>query len=500
MTHFIPSSDTCKVPKLLQIENLHSSSDQENSARSILLSDSESGMIYGGNVAPIDTVERSAIPHSPQRSTPTGRKPLDREQSWSPSLQHLLDQPPSSLPIRFVVGGLVFSCVLGAWAWFGQIQEVSQAQGRLVPKGEVYRVQPVNQGEVTKIAVEEGEFVKAGDTIAILDNRLAEAEVNRLEQTLNNYRFQVIQIQGLIDRTRSEIDTRRAIAAAEIRAQEATIDQARARSETSQQALAQLQTEAAAYESRLARLQPLVEEGVIAQEQLFQAEQALREHQRLMTQSNGELQQSLSEIEGLQAQLSQRQSEGQRSELETQQRLQELEVQLAEVQSKIAETEHLVAAARTKLEQMYLYAPVDGIVSSLNVKNNGEVTQPGQTIAEIAPEGAPLMLSAVLPNRDAGFVREGMDVQIKFDAFPYQDYGIVSGTVTSISPDTKVDEKLGAVYTVEIALESSSAIAAQRMQLKAGQTASAEIITRQRRIIDIFLDPIKKLQQGGINL
>jgi HlyD family secretion protein len=110
------------------------------------------------------------------------------------------------------------------------------------------------------------------------------------------------------------------------------------------------------------------------------------------------------------------------------------------------------------------------------------------------------MLSAVLPNRDAGFVREGMDVQIKFDAFPYQDYGIVSGTVTSISPDTKVDEKLGAVYTVEIALESSSAIAAQRMQLKAGQTASAEIITRQRRIIDIFLDPIKKLQQGGINL
>lgn len=499
MTHFIRSSDTHKVLQLLQIEDLQSSSDQETFVLSILLSDSESGMIYGG-IAPIDTVDSSVISGSPQRSTPTERKQAEHEQAWSPSLQHLLDQPPSSLPIRFVVGGLLFSCVLGAWAWFGQVQEVSQAQGRLVPQGEVYKIQPVNQGEITKIAVEEGASVQAGDIIAVLDNRLAEAEVDRLEQTLNNLRFQVIQVQGLIDRTRSELDTRRAIATAEIRAQEAAIDQAQARSATSQQALSQLQTEASAYESRLARLQPLVEEGVIAQEQLFQAEQALREHQRLMTQTNGELQQSLSEVEGLQAQLAQRKSEGQRSELEAQQRLQELEVQLAEAQSKITETEHLLAAARTKLEQMYLYAPVDGVVSSLNVSNSGEVTQAGQTIAEIAPEGAPLMLSAVLPNRDAGFVREGMAVQVKFDAFPYQDYGIVSGTVTSISPDAKVDEKLGAVYKVEIALEQNTAIEAQRMQLKAGQTASAEIITRQRRIVDILLDPIKKLQQGGINL
>jgi len=113
----------------------------------------------------------------------------------------------------------------------------------------------------------------------------------------------------------------------------------------------------------------------------------------------------------------------------------------------------------------------------------------------------PLVLSASLPNQEAGFVKTGMPVQVKLDAYPYQNYGIVSGKVTSISPDTKPDERLGAVYRVEVSLAQSYLTANhQNIKLKAGETATAEIIIRRRRIADLLLDPIRQLQNGGINL
>ena len=106
-----------------------------------------------------------------------------------------------------------------------------------------------------------------------------------------------------------------------------------------------------------------------------------------------------------------------------------------------------------------------------------------------------------MPNREAGFVEEGMPVQIKLDAYPYQDYGIISGKVISISADAEPHEQLGQVYRVNVELERDYISSNQQtIEFKAGQTATAEIVIRQRRIADILLDPVRKLQKDGIDL
>lgn len=461
------------------------------------LEPADADAIYAGSVAPIEHYNQpdTSHPSEPRRVA------ISPAPYWSPALQNLLDQPPSNLPIRLIAGGLLFCVAFGAWACLGRVQEVSHAQGQLIPKGEVYKVQPTVQGEITQLRIKEGQHVKAGQVLAVLDNQLAETEVTRLQQSLVGYRLQLMQLQGQINTTHLEISSRRTIADAEIRAQEAKIAQTQATIATNQTLLSQMQSEKDAYQGRLNRLQPLVEEGVIAREQLFETEQALREHDRLATQKQGELQQATTEVEQLQAELLQHQAEGKRSELEAQQRIQQLQQQTAELQAKITETEMLLQAAETKLEQMYLYSPVNGVISTLNIKNIGEVTQPGATIAEMIPDGTPLIISAKLPNREAGGVEPGMTVKLKFDAFPYQDYGVLSGHVISISPNTTTDEKLGAVYQIEIAVDQEEiTVPGKTPELKAGQTARAEIVTRDRRIIDVLLDPLKKLQQEGINL
>jgi len=454
---------------------------------------------------------------------------LKTAKCWSTSLQTVLDQPPSALPRQLLLCGIVFCLSFGAWATFGQIDEVGHAQGRLVPKGEPYKIHPVVSGKVAHIDIKEGQVVKAGQVLFELDTQLAANEVERLQQERAAYRTELIQTQALIDKARLEAQTVAkgsnadsettvvtiAQAKAKVQAQAASIAQNLEKAANTRSLLTQLQADMVAQQARLEKLRALVQKGALGEEQLFQAEQTLRSSQRSITQSQGDLQQTLAELDRLQAErqqaldepsrlqaeLAQKQAQGSTAQVQAQQKIQQLQVQKTELQAKYNENNKLLAKAIDELEQRSLNAPVDGVVLSLNVHNIGEVVQPGQTIAEIAPYSAPLILSTSLPNREAGFVKKGMSVQVKLDAYPYQDYGIVTGKVLTISPDSKPDERLGAVYRVEVALDRNYVRANhQTIQFKAGETATAEIVIRHRRIADILLDPIRQMQKGGLNL
>lgn len=509
-------------------------------AAGFLSKSAQVGSVYGGDSTPVTLETASSTVH------------------WSTSLQTVLDQPPSALPRQMILGGLVFCTAFVCWTWFGKIEEVGHAQGQLIPKGDVYKINPIDSGKIAAIAVKEGQEVEAGQVLVTLDTTVAVGEVVRLQQTLAADKGELRERQALIDKARLEAQTRNRISVADLQAQAATIAQAKTNATTTQamiaqlrqdaaaqmaqlaelkplagtdrELLAQLKTDAVVHKDRVARLKALVKEGAISQDYLFEIEQAARDRQSTVTKglvgegmvarnrlfevkqalsdrqstlvkNQGEFQQALAETERLRAGFAQKQAEGESAQLQAAQQIQQLEVEANRLKAEIAETQILLATTQAKLNQSVLTAPVDGVVSALNVPNKGEVVQPGQTVAEVAPHSAPLVLSAILPNREAGFTKVGMPVQVKLDAYPYQEYGIVQGTVASISPSTKPDERLGPVYRVEVALaQNSIRNGHQTIKFKAGQTATAEIIIRRRRVADILLDPFKQLQKGGINL
>ncbi len=535
--------------------------------------------------------------------------------NWSTSLHSVLDQPPVSFPQRLILGGLVFSVAFGAWATLGKIDQVGHAKGKLVPKGDVYKIHPTETGKIINLAIKEGQKIKAGQLLAELDPSAAQSEVERLDKILDGYRIQLVQEISSIERTRLEAEASQAIAAADKRGAEAAIARAGASAATtqsqieqlqadvvsqqarqqqlkplekqaqnllsqlktdvtsvqvrrdrvkplqnkSQDLLTQLQAKVAAHKERIGRLKPLVDEGALSKDVLFQAEEALRESENAVIRSQlgeetqvndraldveqslrdkqtaqirsqlsettavkeklfeaeqglrdrlssigkmqGQLTEQFAEVDRLEAEAASKQAAARQTQLEKEQKIQQLEMGLNQLKSKTAETQTLLAQAKNKLKQRFLYAPVSGVISTLNVHNTGEVVQPGQTIAEMTPNQAPLVLEVSLPNREAGFVKIGMPVQVKFDAFPYQNYGVIPGKVVSISPDAKTDERLGVVYRVEVSIDRDSVKANnQTWKLKAGQTATAEIVIRQRSVADILLDPLKQLQKGGMSL
>lgn len=477
---------------------------------------------------------------------------------WSTSVHTMLDQPPSTLPQRIILGGTVFLLAFVAWAWFGQIEQIGKAQGKLVPEGETYKIQPVELGKVIEVAVKEGQEVAAGQVLIELDTKLANQEVERHEQMLKAYRTELSQKQDLLEKVILEARTNASIAAAASSAQRSAIalEQEKALtirrliaqqgiegeahrqrqtqlspvSQIAQVRLEQLQAQIGYHQDRVKRIKPLVEQGAISQEYLFQAEQELRQTQQRIpqsqlqdvtnaseqvfqadqalrdmeirsTQQQGDLASTVQEIGRLKLELAQKQAEEERSKLEAQQRIKQAQLAIAELKTKMAETRTLLTSAKTKVKQKYFTAPVNGTVSSLDINQPGKVVQAGETLAEIAPQGSPLVLSAVLPNDKAGLVSQGMPVQVKLDAYPFQDYGIIPGIVTFISADSAADQELGEVYQVEIKLEQDYVIDNQQpIKFKAGQTATADIIIRRSRILDILLDPIRQLKDDGIKM
>ena len=529
-------------------------SNKHQSSSSLAVSTADSSQhndvsIYGGAAS-------EAITVSP---TTTVSSALDTTNSrWSSSLQTILDQPSASFPQRLILGGMAFCTAFVIWSWFGQIEEVGKAQGKLVPKGDTYKVEPIELGKVSHIAVQEGDRVKAGQVLIELDLELAQKEVERIEQLIDAYQTELGQKQALIQGVSLEARTHARISAAEIQAHQSAIAWTQEKAAIARQLLAQQRAEMAAYQTRqnqlqplssltqthlnqlhsemmahqdrLDRLKPLAKEGAISQEfifqaeqahrqtqqqltqsqlqeitnareQLFQAEQSLREMQARILQSQGELTSAIKEKERLQAELRQKKAERHRIELETRQKIRQLEVEITQINSKIAETKNLLVTAQAKLKSKFLKSPIDGTVLSLDLQNIGKVVRAGQTLVEIAPVGEPLVLSAIIPNKDAGFITTGMLAQVKFDAYPYQDYGVISSKVISVSPDAESNERLGEVYRVELALNRDYITENQHpIKLKAGQTANVDIIIRRRRVLDLLLDPIRKLQQDGIDL
>ncbi|NEO64270.1 MAG: secretion protein HlyD, partial [Moorea sp. SIO4G2] len=84
---------------------------------------------------------------SPSTEVGTNTANAPSTSKWSTSIQTTLDQPPANLPRLLMLGGLSFCTIFVAWATFGQIDEVGKAHGSLVPKGDVYKVDPIEPGK-----------------------------------------------------------------------------------------------------------------------------------------------------------------------------------------------------------------------------------------------------------------------------------------------------------------------------------------------------------------
>lgn len=442
---------------------------------------------------------------SQSKSPPVAEKSSSVGDDWSLVTQELIDTVPQVWTRGLLYMLVTFTAIALPWAMLSKVDETGTARGRLEPKGKTLELDAPVAGKVAALKVKEGQTVMAGQILMELESEInradlqqalakREGQLNRIGQ-LNFMRNQLLQVT---------IPTQEQQSKAEAAALLAQIDQTRQRLSHGKIMQSIAKDGLARDQSEVQRYRRLVQEGIVPAVKVIEVERAMDESKGKLNQAQLDIAQAQDQIKAQQSQYEKALRAGELTVLDTKRQIKELESQIADLQAEIAQNIKLIGSLNFQLQQRTVRAPGNGTIFHLSVNNAGAVLQPGQMIAQIAPQEAPLVLRAQMTSRESGFLRVGMPVKLKFDAYPFQDYGIVEGRLSWVSPDSKITQAAeGSVETfeVEVALDRTY-IQTQnkRIDLTPGQTATAEVIVRQRRIIDFLVDPFKKLQKGGLKL
>lgn len=421
-----------------------------------------------------------------------------------PAAEEIVETPAAPLGALVVWLVTLLLVVALAWSYFGRIDIVAVANGKISTEGSTKIIQPAVSGVVTSINVHEGQRVKKGETLLVLDKTTAEKDVATANQSLNTARVErdilrrlavggntdeIINNAYLPDETKAMLrqfaGSQTALSAARQQAVNGTISNYQQQLQFNQQAKNQLETNAQNLKNRKAEIEKQLPNAnpvdkLRLQNELSNIDQRITSADSAVLGQNQQLLQS-------QSALTQAQNQSQTQIAETNSAFNN---QIIAAEKRIIELENNLVKAKQALAQTTITAPVDGTVLSLTVKTIGGVVNAGQQLAQIVPEKVPLYVDAALDNQDVGFVKPGQRVVVKIATYPFQRYGYLEGTVENVSPDAIQDDKKGLIYKAKIKLNDDKSSKQNQLKLLPGMSVSAEITTGQRRIIEFFLDPL----------
>jgi type I secretion membrane fusion protein, hlyD family len=421
-----------------------------------------------------------------------------------PAAEEIVETPAAPLGALVVWLVALLLIVALAWSYFGRIDIVAVANGRISTEGSTKIIQPAISGVVTNINVHEGQRVKKGETLLALDKTTAEKDVATANQSLSAARVErdilrrlavggntdeIINNADLPDEAKAILrqfaSSQTALSAARQQAANGTISNYQQQLQFNQQTKNQLETNAQNLKNRKAEIEKQLPNAnpvdkLRLQNELTSIDQRITSADSAVLGQNQQLLQS-------QSALTQAQNQSQTQTAETNSAFSN---QIITAEKRIIELENNLVKARQVLAQTNITAPVDGTVLSLTVKTIGGVVNAGQQLAQIVPEKVPLYVDAALDNQDVGFVKPGQRVVVKVATYPFQRYGYLEGTVENISPDAIQDDKKGLIYKAKIKLNDDKSSKQNQLKLLPGMSVSAEITTGQRRIIEFFLDPL----------
>ncbi|MDZ8090994.1 MAG: HlyD family efflux transporter periplasmic adaptor subunit [Nostoc sp. DedQUE05] len=425
-------------------------------------------------------------------------------EDWSSLTKELIDTLPRIWTRGLLYWLVVFAAIVLPWAMLSKVDETGSARGRLEPQGRTVRLDAPVTGKVTAIKVKEGQTVLSGQTLLELESELTRTELQQTQAKLEGQQNRVNQLQLLKNQLEMSLRTQQLQNQAQESEQLAQLDQIHQKFNSSKQVYALEFGRLKLAKNEVQRYQYLLQKGAISKSKLEEIEGAMFERQRLLEQAQSDIQQANTEIAKQQSTNQRIRRTGELTVLDSHKQLKELQAQVVDLQSEISQTKKQIHSLQFQLQQQTLRAPIAGTIFQLSINNAGTVVQPGQMVTQIAPNGVPLIFRAQMPSQESGFLRVGMPVKLKFDAYPFQDYGVIEGKLHWISPDSKVVETAqGNIenFELEIAVPQTYIQSGnKRIALTPGQTATAEVIVRQRRIVDFVLDPFKKLQKGGLKL
>lgn len=422
----------------------------------------------------------------------------------APNLDALV-QRHKAPPLRFVtwlIMGLIAAFL--AWASVAQLDEVSVAMGEVAPQGRVKVVQHLEGGLIVDIFVVEGDEVRQGDPLMLLD--LATAGVNRdeIQIRIDSLRLTRARLVAEAEGTplvfpEAETERQPDLVRAERETHEARRNELQSSVSVLQQQVNQRGSEvrelearsrAAAANLRLAREKlamsaSLLKEGLTARMDHLQLQAEVEDLQgtlNTLAESVPRARSALAE------------SEARLNEIGLRFRREALE-QIGETEMNLARNEDLLGRATDQQLRTEIRSPIDGIVKNMRHNTIGGVVRAGEPILDLVPSRDDLVVEARLNPVDRGYVREGQEATLKISTYDYARYGSLKGIVTLVAPDSTIPENDQPYFRVLVRPEKYY-LGEQpgEYQITPGMEATVDIHTGTRSVLDYLIRPVLKLK------
>ena len=446
-----------------------------------------------------DTLIRPVSPETLSLTIP-GYSDIGTADDWDDMTQEMLDTLPKRWTRSLVYVLVAFGAVVVPWLVMAEVDEVGAAKGRLEPKGKTFRLDAPIGGKVASVKTKEGQRVRKGDPVIELDTDLMRMQFQQTTARLEGQTSRLTQLQLAQLQLQLSLNTQQLQYQAQQAEQEAERDRTRQRIALHQNSASRTRSLVERDSQRATKFREYHKMGILPRIQAEDAERATIETQQRLEQNQSDLYQAKIELQKQGSTSEKIRQDGNLALIATRRQVEESEADILQLKADINALRSQIKSLELQVEQSTFKIPVGGTVFEMPVQNTGSVVQPGQMVATIAPDGVPLVLRAQIMNRDSGFLKVGLPVKVKLEAFPYQDYGILPGKIRWISPDSKRLSDGQEVFDLEIELEEKYVQAGDRkIALTPGQTANAEVIIRRRHVGDYLLDPFRKLKKGGVN-
>ncbi len=421
------------------------------------------------------------------------------------------DAPPRAWTAVIVLIALFIVLAL-VWAAFAEVDELSRAEGKVIPSGKTQVIQSAEPGVVAEILVRAGQQVSVGQQLVRLDDTSTTSSAGEVEARLRALEAQIARLRlEYAGETAATYECPQAVttAAPEICANEIELMAARAAAlnqnkDVLLQRVEQRRRELAEARANMIRIEeglelagrnhdlmaPLAERGLVAQTSFIAAQREL-----------AELSGQREATEELVARLESALGEAELQVLQTdtvfrQEALAEMTAKLAELSS----VREQLRGAADRVARTDIRSPVDGIVNSLEINTIGAVVQPGTRILDIVPVTDTLLVEARLNPADVAFVLPGQQANIKLTAYDFSIFGGLKGTVQNVSADSIVDpDTRETYYSVLIATDQNGLeYRGETLPILPGMVTSVEIITGKKTILQYLLKPINKARDEAM--
>ncbi|NIY82891.1 HlyD family type I secretion periplasmic adaptor subunit [Vibrio hepatarius] len=437
----------------------------------------------------------------------------------------LLNTPNNARLMLWVM--VIFFILAAGWSSWAQIDKVTVGQGKVVPSSQVQVVQNLEGGLVKEILVREGQQVQKGQQLLLIDDTRFRSDFREREQQVANLKANVYQLSAsmesveiheeaqaeqwqknvvlnvekldfpeefaqnyptLVSRQRAEYRQDLNKLRNELSLIDQQVKQKRQDLVEIQARVRNLRDSYRYARKELEITKPLADEGVVPRIELLKLQRQVNDTRRELTSSELKIPVLESAI---------RESVLNRIDVAQKFRSEQQE-KLNQAQDKLSALTESAVGLEDRVNRTIVTSPVTGTVKTLNINTVGGVIQPGMDIVEIVPSEDTLLVEAKIAPQDIAFLRPDLPAIVKFTAYDFTKYGGLEGTLEHISADTTTDEEGNSFYLVRVRTKETSLNKDSSLPIIPGMTASVDIITGKRTVMEYLLKPILSARNNAL--